>query len=152
MADRLGVDDVLRLGYRPHVTLAVFPDETPIPPIESALRRLAADAPGLAVTLAGLAIFPGTPPVLWAAPAPSARLLAFHRHLLEAIPFEPHPHYREDHWVPHVTLSKEAHVPAGALLDAVVSAWSGPIGGYLDRLELVRFRPVGILFSQRLEA
>jgi 2'-5' RNA ligase len=107
LADLTGEDDALRLGYPPHLTLAVLPDTVPAPSIKAAVLRVAAVWDALPVTLAGLAVFPGTPPVLWAAPVPSNSLLARHGMLHAALaPLPVHPHYRPGGWVPHVTLSR----------------------------------------------
>ena len=151
LADRIGVDDALRLGYRPHITLAVFPDSVPVAAIEPVVRRLAREWRALPVTLPALGVFPGEPPVLWVVPVPSQSLLQRHRDLhtvLETLPV--HPHYLPGHWMPHVTLSKDARLPAEQLLAAALSAWDGPTEAILDRLDLVRFRPVVVLASESL--
>jgi len=151
LADQAGADLALQLGYQPHITLAVLPDSVLAPAIESVVGWLAAAWRALPLTLAGLAVFPGEAPVLWAAPVPSERLLQWHRQLHAAIAGYPvHPHYHPDKWVPHLTLAKEARVPAERLLAVALSAWDGPIHGTLDRLDLVRFRPVSVLRSDPL--
>ncbi|MBS0644678.1 MAG: 2'-5' RNA ligase family protein [Proteobacteria bacterium] len=151
LAERLGADDSLQLGYHPHVTLAVLPDTAPVAPIDAAVARLATIWTVQPVTLAGLGVFPGTPPVLWAAPVPTSGLLAWHSELHAALTSLPvHPHYRPGAWMPHVTLAKEAHWPAERLLEAALSAWDGKLQGSLDRIDLVRFRPVAILRSEPL--
>ena len=150
--DRLGEDDTRSLGYRPHVTLAILPDSAPLAPLDAAVRILATAAEAaIPITLSGLAVFPGTPPVLWAAPAPTRRLLALHARLLAALDTLPvHPHYRPGAWVPHVTLAKNSRADAHALLQAALPAWDGPVHGLLDRIDLVRFRPVEVLHSEAL--
>jgi hypothetical protein len=89
LADLIGEDDALRLGYPPHLTLAVLPDTAPAPSVEAAVLRMAAAWDALPVTLTGLAVFPGTPPVLWAAPVPSDGLLARHGMLHAALALLP---------------------------------------------------------------
>jgi 2'-5' RNA ligase len=151
LADLTGEDDALRLGYPPHLTLAVLPDTVPAPSVEAAVLRMAAAWDVLPVTLAGLAVFPGTPPVLWAAPVPSTSLLARHGMLHAALaPLPVHPHYRPGGWVPHVTLAAEGRSPAATMLNAALSAWEAPIEGYLGRIEFVRFRPVVVLHGEDL--
>ncbi|MBR0666132.1 hypothetical protein GXW71_17360 [Roseomonas hellenica] len=54
--------------------------------------------------------------------------------------------------MPHVTLSKEGQASAARTIEVATAAWEEPIIGRLDRLELVRFRPVEILRSQALRA
>jgi 2'-5' RNA ligase len=151
LADLTGEDDAPRLGYPPHLTLAVLPDTAPAPSVEAAVSRMAAAWDALPVTLAGLAVFPGTPPVLWAAPVPSDDLLARHGMLHAALaPLPVHPHYRPGGWVPHVTLAAAGRSPAARMLDAALSAWEGPIEGRLGRIEFVRFRPVVVLRGEDL--
>ena len=42
LADHAVADDVIRLGYRPHVTLAIMPNTAPVTDIEEATFRIAA--------------------------------------------------------------------------------------------------------------
>jgi len=136
LAARGIADDVLRLGYRPHVTLGLYADKAD----EAALRsRLAALAgPAVALSMPALGCFPGTPAVLYVAPCPGPALLALH-----AACASPHPHYRRGAWMPHITLS-EAVADAGAALAVLGAAWR-PFAARCSRLELVRFRPVEVL-------
>jgi 2'-5' RNA ligase len=151
LADQGGDDDALRLGYAPHVTLAVLPDTAPAEAVEDAVFRVARTWDELPVVLAGLGVFPGTPPVIWAAPVVTERLLARHGTLHAALaPFPVHPHYRPEAWVPHVTLSQQGRSPAGRAVERAASAWDGPIKGRLDRLDLVEFLPVNVLRSAAL--
>ncbi len=150
---RAGANDSLNLGYHPHITLAVLPDDVPVAAVDPLVSELAASWVAFPVTLVGLAVFPGTPPVLWAVPVPSERLLRLQREVHAALAaFPVHPHYQPDAWVPHVTLAKEAHAPAERLMEVALGAWDGPLHGALDRLDLVRFRPVAVLRSEGLAA
>lgn len=148
-----GDDDALRLGYGPHITLAVLPDGIDAAAVAEAGFAAARGWDALPVTLAGLGVFPGGPAVVWAAPVVTGALLARHAALHAALaPFPAHAHYRPGAWVPHVTLSKDGHAPAAHIIEAATGAWDGPITGRLNRLELVRFRPVEILRSTALQA
>ncbi len=62
----------------------------------------------------------------------------------------PHAHYRPDAWMPHVTLSGALADPAAALA-LLLPLWR-PVTGRLDRVDLVRFRPVDVLYSRPLPA
>jgi 2'-5' RNA ligase len=63
-------DDCLRLGYPPHVTLAVWPDGAPAGTLlAAAVERFGAEWGALPATLAGFGVFPGAPAVVWAAPS-----------------------------------------------------------------------------------
>lgn len=151
VAEQTGEDGALRLGYAPHLTLAVLPDTVPVEAIEEAAFRLSSRWDPLPFTLAGLGLFPGVPLVIWALPVVTESMLARHAALHAALGSLPvHPHYHPGAWVPHVTLSQEGGSPASRILDAALAAWEGPIRGRLDRIELVRFRPVAVLRSQEL--
>lgn len=151
LAERAGVDDAIRLGYVPHVTLAVLPGGVPIADVEAAVSRSVEGWTTFSLVLAGFGVFPGTPPVVWAAPVVTAGLLARHASLCAALtPFGIHPHYHPGHWVPHVTLSQEGPSSARAI-EVVTSMWNGPIAARLERVELVRFPPVTVLRSQLLK-
>ena len=140
-----GVDDgCLRLGYPPHVTLAVWPDEAPVEPLAAAVGRFGAEWDALPVALAGFGVFPGTPAVVWAAPVATEALLARKAALVAAVPDAPcHPHHRPGDWVPHATLGRTDAL--GRAMEVLAALWRGPISGRLHRLELVRFPPVAVL-------
>src|SRR3712207_1159984 len=82
-------DDCLRLGYPPHVTLAVWSDAAPIEPLAAAVDRFGAEWGALPVALAGLGVFPGAPAVVWAAPVVTEALLARQAALVAAVPEAP---------------------------------------------------------------
>jgi 2'-5' RNA ligase len=151
LAEQAGADDAIRLGYPPHMTLAVLPDTASVGDLEEATFRVVGKWAGLSVILAGLGVFPGAPPVVWAVPVVTPELLARHAELYSVlVPFGVHAHYRPGSWVPHVTLSQEGGASAASLIEAAGSAWSGPIRAACNRVELVRFRPVDILRRQDL--
>jgi len=146
-----GIDaDRHQLGYAAHITLAIYPDETPIEQLRSGLARVAGSWRVLPVTMAGFGVFPGASSILWAAPIVSSELLARHAELQSALTGLPvHPHYRSGTWVPHVTLSGALRDP-GRALAVLIPRWQ-PVSGILDQLDLVRFRPVEELHSYRLQ-
>src|SRR5258708_2140503 len=101
------------------------------------------------VTLSGLGIFPSSSAVFWAAPVVTPALLARHAVVQAALPdLQAHAHYHLGAWVPHVTLSGAVDNPSAAL-SVLLSVWQ-PLKGLLNRLELVRFRPVAVLQSYKL--
>ncbi len=137
-------DDSLRLGYPPHVTLAVWPDGAPAGTLAAAVERFGAEWGALPATLAGFGVFPGAPAVVWAAPVVTGELLARQAALVAAVPDTAcHEHHRPGRWVPHVTLG-QVEAP-GRALEMLAPLWRGPTSGWLDRLKLVRFRPVEVL-------
>lgn len=151
IADLVGEDHALQLGYGPHLTLTVLPDSAPAKVVEAAVFQAARTWNTLPLVLVGLGVFPGPHPVLWAVPVVTDALLAQHEALHAALgPLPVYPHYRPGAWVPHVTLTAEGRSPAAQILDAALSVWDGPIEGQFDRVELVRFRPVAVLRSKIL--
>lgn len=135
-----------QLGYAPHITLAIYPDEAPLNRLRSALEDTCRNWEALPVRFSGLGAFPGDGAVLWAVPVVTAELLARHQAIQTALPdLKVHAHYRPGAWVPHVTLSGALPDP-GPALAALLSSWE-PITGFLDRVDLVRFRPVEVLQS-----
>jgi 2'-5' RNA ligase len=142
-----GIDaDRDQLGYAPHITLAIYPDETPVHRLCTALEETCRSWEPLPISLSGLGVFPGDPAVLWAVPVVTAGLLARQQAIQTALPdLDVHAHYRPGAWVPHVTLSGNLHDP-GAALRALQSNWK-PITGVLDCVDLLRFRPVEMLLS-----
>ena len=53
--------------------------------------------------------------------------------------------------MPHVTLSKKGQPSAARAVEIVASVWEGPVSARLERIELVRFRPVQVLRSEALK-
>jgi len=153
LSEQAGADDAIRLGYEPHITLAVLPDALPVADVEHAACRAAASWTVLPVALAGFGIFPGATPVIWVAPIVTADLLAIHASLhADLAPLPVDPHYRPGFWMPHVTLSQEGMSSTARMIEIASSVWHGPISAYLKRIELVRFRPVKVLRSQVLQS
>lgn len=150
LARQTGDDDALRLGYAPHLTLAVVADAEASADIERLVFAAIGSWDALPLTLAGFGVFPAPSPVLWLAPVVTRRLLARHQALCTALaPHTIDPHYRPGAWVPHVTLSQGVRTIAAAI-EAVSSVWCGPIQGHAAQVDLVRFHPVEILSSAPL--
>jgi len=135
-----------RLGYAPHVTLAVY-DALDLARAEAALARFVAGRRAVPVVFAGLGVFPGERSVLWAAPVPDRRLLGLHADLQAALPDCRRDSYQVGRWVPHCTLAIDLRRAAlGRALAAVVPQWR-PISGRLERLDLLVFDPVEVVRS-----
>jgi 2'-5' RNA ligase len=144
-------DDAIQVGYPPHLTLAVFPDDADPDRLRAAARDAAAGWRPLTISLASLGLFPGTPAGIFLAPVVTTELLTVHAGLLSALAGEKvDPHYQPGRWVPHVTLAKDLTDPPAAV--AVVLSARLPITAGLDTMEVVRFRPVQVLASHRLLA
>jgi 2'-5' RNA ligase len=145
-----GLDsDRLQLGYAPHVTLGIYPDDVGADLLLAGLSKVVVGWRALPVVLSAIGIFPGPSSIIWAAPVVTRDLLAVQAGLLDALADLPvHPHYRPDAWVPHVTLTGLVLDP-GRAVNALLRHWR-PIVGVLDQVDLVRFRPVEVLQSHVL--
>ena len=114
--------------------------------LRAALEQVTRHWEALPITLSGFGIFPEPSAILWAAPVVTPVLLGRHAEIEIALPeLQAHPYYRPNAWVPHITLSGALRDP-GRALAAVLPIWR-PLTGLLDRVDLVRFRPVDVLQS-----
>jgi 2'-5' RNA ligase len=147
LASRRISDDAIQLKYAPHVTLAVLADSADSEQLLAAARDHAERWPQLPITLASLGVFP--PATLFLAPVVARELLERQATLLGCLGDETVvPHYQIDHFVPHVTLAQDLKDPAEAI--AALGPLRLPIKAMLDRIEVVRFRPVELLASHKL--
>ena len=146
-------DSAVRLGYEPHITLAILDDTADATALIDATSGVAADWTALPITCAALAVFTAAPATLWVAPTATAELLRRHTAITAALPAAPlHPHYRPGAWMPHITLADDLpQVSIGAALMAAAGQFQ-PFDSSLDRVEIVRFRPVIRLWQSRLRA
>jgi 2'-5' RNA ligase len=142
-----GIDaDRNELGYPPHVTLAIYGDDAPFNRLQDGLALCASRWNAVPVSLSGFGLFPGSKSILWAAPVVTQQLLAVHTELQDILLELPvHAHYQTGAWVPHVTLSGPLVDPTRALA-ALIPLWR-PLTGSLNRLDLVRFRPIKVMAS-----
>jgi 2'-5' RNA ligase len=135
-------DDMLRLGYPPHLTLATLDDEPPLAVVEAALDGLG-DVAEFAVRLGGVKRFPETP-IAWLAVDGGPVLADLHRQLSERLPEAlVREHYRIGQWVPHVTLQTQGD--ADMAMRIADAAWPAVVKARVERLELVQFPPVVVL-------
>src|ERR1700733_8944081 len=90
-----GIDeDRVRLGYSPHITLAIYQNNIPVNDLREAVGRMARGWRALPVTLAGLGIFPGSTSIIWVTPVVTAEMLALQSALCASVSgIEVHPHY-----------------------------------------------------------
>ena len=151
LAARDIADDVRRFGYAPHITLAVYPDDADARALAASAAALSVQWKRLPVRFVGLGIFPGAPAVLWLAPVVNSSLLVRHAHLLAR--HAASGHWASGAWVPHVTLSAAlANPDALAAATGLAAAALTPFDATLDRVELVRFAPLEVVFSGALVA
>jgi 2'-5' RNA ligase len=149
LASRNLTVEALSLGYPPHLTLAVFAEDANPERLLAAARECAGHWPKTPTTFASLGLFAGPPSTLFLAPIVTPELLARHATLLTLVAGEPiDPHYQRGQFVPHVTLASDLTDPAVAV--AALNPLPLPVTAILDRLDVVRFRPVEVLQSQIL--
>ncbi len=141
-----------RLGYAPHVTLAVYPDTAPAPALSDAVRRLAANWTILPLACPALGLFPDPPATLFVMATATEALLQRQASLCAALPdHPPAAHYQPGSWLPHITLADDLAANRAA---AAVSATMANFTGFTAKLagvDLLRFRPVKILWQTTLE-
>jgi len=141
-------NSMLRLGYVPHLTLLVWPDEAAL---DETAETIAGHLPALArlvppqITMATLGVVPGEPAVLWLGVVATQPLLALHAALAERIGQPPHPHYRIGAWIPHITLADDlAPARIGAAI-ACVEGLATASHAHIGAIEAVSFPPVAVL-------
>lgn len=143
------LSDLALLNYQPHVTLAVLPDD--VIGLAECVARVSAGWHALPVRLAAVGVFPGPPAVVWLALVPDATLLAWQHALCAALPAGVlHPHYRPGAWMAHVTLAEDlTQAGLAEAVSCVAEDWK-PFDGRLVQVDLVRFRPVSMVWQGRL--
>jgi len=131
---------VIDLGYQPHVTLVVF-DEVDTKRATDALDELFKNVARFAVSLTGVTTFGPDSGVVYAALAPSPKLVGLHATVLAAIGETCRPHYRSGHWMPHCTLAmglSDADMEQAQRL--LTEGW--PLTGTFVAADVVEFTPV----------
>ncbi len=137
--------------HPPHITLAVFGDDIDGAALADELRSAVAAWAPVRLSFAGFGLFPGEPAVLWLVPAPSAQLLERQIRIAKLGAADAvHPHYRPDAWVPHLTLAEDLALDAAIDALRICSLDWRPFAADLDQVELVKFPPVCVLWSQSL--
>jgi 2'-5' RNA ligase len=151
LADEGISDSMAALGYRPHLTFAIAA-EADVPAAIRVLEGFAATHLALTVPFFGIGAFLAQARVLWAAPRVDHALLDLQTALLEALAWPAHPHYAPGAWVPHCTLAEDLDEDALARAARLIAAHWQPTTATVDRIDLVRFRPVEILWQQPLRS
>jgi len=145
---KAGLSDLPTLGYPPHVTLAVLPDPADAGALLAAVESACRGWSRLPVRLPGLGIFPGSSAVLWLSVAAEDSLARRQAAVRAALgDGQVLQHYRAGQWMPHVTLAEDLTEAGLSTAIQVASRGWTPIDGWLDRVEVVQFRPVSVLWS-----
>jgi 2'-5' RNA ligase len=140
------------LGYRPHITFAIYDS----PEIDEktaweALLRAAVGEAQLRIQFRRIRWFVGPPFVLWAEPAANAVLARWHASVSATIdPAHCRFHYRPGAWTPHCTPG--TRITDGRREDAIAFARSFnlSITVLFDVLDCVVFPPVRVVAEQKL--
>jgi hypothetical protein len=83
------------------------------------------------------------------APKVAEPLLRCQAALCAALP-PVHLHYRPDTWMPHVTLADDlVAAAAGAAIDVAANHFQ-PFAATLDAIDVLRFRPIDLLWQAHL--
>jgi 2'-5' RNA ligase len=132
---------MLDLGYKPHVTLAVY-DELIVDRMIAALDGVFEHVDQLAVTLTDVTTFGSGSGVCYAALAPSPELMRLHATILGAIGEGCRPHYKAGSWTPHCTLATDIPDADMGNVKAILDRDWRPLVGQFETAELVEFAPV----------
>jgi 2'-5' RNA ligase len=132
---------MLDLGYKPHVTLAVY-DGLIVDRTVAALDDVFEHAGPLAVTLTGVTTFGRGSGVCYAALAPSPELMRLHATILGAMGEACRPHYKTGSWTPHCTLATDIPDADMRIAKALLDRDWWPLAGQFETAELVEFTPV----------
>jgi len=138
------------LGYKPHISLFSFTDQSPQDAISAATDISNCHFP-MRITFDAIALFPGQNPVLWLAPIPSALLLSLHEKLHTALAsLSTSRYFKPTHWTPHLTLAEgltQANAPQA--IATILPSFS-PIECIFDSIEVVTFRPPKLVWRAPL--
>ena len=137
-------DDMLRLGYPPHLSLAVLDEEPPLAVVEAAFDAMS-DMSGFDMQLSDVKCFADTP-IVWLAVDGGTALADLHARLQALLPEAlVREHYRQGRWTPHVTLQMQGDAAAAMMIAG--EAWPQAVDARLVALELVQFPPVVVVKS-----
>jgi hypothetical protein len=130
---------------RPHPSLGVADDVDP-PALERLAAEVAAAIGPVPVVFSSVGVFATDPAVVFLAPVVTPALLRLHEDVqtrFAGVATRPWPHYAPGAWVPHCTVAIDvARADLGRALALAVDAVRLPLSGTLDRIGVVRFRPV----------
>ena len=138
------------LGYRPHLTFAIY-DDVDESTARKAMQRASLGQTQLRIVFSRIRWFEGPPLVLWAKPARDEALARMHASISAAIdPARCRPHYRPDAWTPHCTLGMR--IADARRNDAIAFArsFNRSIEVLFDVVDCVAFPPVRVIAERKL--
>ncbi len=142
-----GVSDLLfRLGYRPHVTLAMYREIDEAKTIAK-LEKFIADEAAIPVEFAHISVDRAG---IFCQPRENIALRKFHARFERRLGKSFRSIDLAGQWMPHCTIGMELPTAKiGPALDKILGTWA-PIAGRLDHIALVKFRPGQVLWRKRL--
>lgn len=139
-----------RLGYAPHITLAVYEAIDPKVLMDS-MTAIFAGASSLVLRFDRIRVFDGEKPVLWAAPKTAGALEEWAGALHDLVdPDLCHHHYRPRAWRPHCTLATDVRPEYAEAARDFARRRLSPFDVTFDFADCVEFPPVRILGSLNL--
>ena len=151
LAERGVSNSARRLGYQPHLTLAVCDDKTEQAAVIQAAQKTAGSWCGIRPVCAALSVFADPPIALFLVVTPAIALVQQHAALCEALPQDHlHPYYRPGLWLPHVTLADDLRPARVAAAMAAAQPAFRPFTAGFAQLDVVRFRPVKVVWQAAL--
>jgi 2'-5' RNA ligase len=146
---------MLECAAIPHVSLAVYDDETVVDPgiLAELVESLAVDRSPLPVAFSSIGVFPTSENVLFLGLVVSEALLAIHQayhHVAAAFGPACRPYYRPGCWVPNCTLTMRLPTPDLLRGLAHLAAGWAPLEGILRSLALIQAPPVATLLEREL--
>ncbi len=140
---------LLEIGSYPHVSLADCGD-LDADRFRPVLQAFAGETPPLEFVLASVGVFPTGEGVIFLAPVVTRRLLDLHQtfHIrFSGFGAVSSAYYLPGNWVPHCTLA--TGVAAAAMLETVRVCLENTrtIRGRFERVALVEFRPVKVVYA-----
>jgi 2'-5' RNA ligase len=138
------------LGYRPHLTFAIYDDVDEETACE-AMQRATIGQTRLRVAFSRIRWFEGPPLVLWTEPSRIEALARMHASISAAIePARCRPHYRPETWTPHCTLGMCIANRRRSDAIAFAQSFDRSIDVLFDVMDCVAFPPVRVTAERKL--
>ncbi len=138
------------LGYRPHLTFAIY-DDVDEATAREAMQRASLGQTQLRIVFSRIRWFEGSPLVIWAEPSHEAALDRMHASISTVIdPARCRPHYRPEAWTPHCTLGMR--IADNRRNDAIAFArtLNRSFEVLFDVVDCVEFLPVRVIAERKL--
>jgi len=132
------------LGFRPHLSLAVFSDAAPEPLIPI-VQAFADNTHRFPLTFSHIGLFRAAEGVVFLAPTLTDQLITLHQDVhqrLDQAACRADAYYQPDRWVPHCTIATDLAPPHIATAIEVLLQEFHPIRIQCTEIGIITFRPV----------